>query len=127
MNMTKKNSRPAEADVPAGINVVVVRGVLSSDPVERTLPSGDRLMQLEVTARDGKGAASSVPVAWFTTAAIAWEAGEEVVVYGSVRRRFFQAGGGPASRTEVVADRVVPIRQSAKVAAVLADAVSRLV
>jgi single-strand DNA-binding protein len=124
---TKKTNRPLAADRPEGINLVVVRGVLSSDPVERTLPSGDRLIQLEVTARDSAGAASSVPVAWFTTAAVTWVAGEEVVVYGCVRRRFFQAGGGPASRTEVVADRVVPIRHSAKVAAVFADAASRLV
>ena len=123
---TKKNDRPVASDRPCGLNLVVVRGVLSSDPVERTLASGDRLVQLEVTARDRKGAASSVPVAWFTTAAVAWETGEEIVVTGSVRRRFFQAGGGPASRTEVVADRVVSTRHTAKVATVLADAVSRL-
>ena len=37
-----------------------------------------------------------------------------VVVVGRVRRRFFRAGGATASRTEVVADRVVPARQRAR-------------
>jgi single-strand DNA-binding protein len=34
-------------------------------------------------------------------------AGDEVVVVGTVRRRFFRAGGATQSRTEVLADKVV--------------------
>ena len=37
--------------------------------------------------------------------------GADVVVIGSVRRRFFNAGGATQSRTEVVADKVVPARR----------------
>ena len=35
---------------------------------------------------------------------------ENVVVVGRVRRRFFHAGGATQSRTEVVADKVLPVR-----------------
>ena len=34
-------------------------------------------------------------------------AGADLVVLGSVRRRFFRAGGATQSRTEVVAEKVV--------------------
>jgi single-strand DNA-binding protein len=36
----------------------------------------------------------------------------EVIVVGTVRRRFFRAGGATQSRTEVVADRIVPTRRT---------------
>jgi single-strand DNA-binding protein len=42
-----------------------------------------------------------------------------VVVTGRVRRRFFRAGGYTQSRTEVVADAVVPTRRRKRVDAVL--------
>ena len=71
------------------------------------LPSGDEVLALELTVRPAEGPAESVPVAWLAAppAAAAWAAGEEVLVIGRVRRRFFRAGGRTQSRTEVVADR----------------------
>lgn len=95
------------------MNVVILIGTLSSPPVERTLPSGDRLVTYEVTTRTDAGT-ESVPVTWFEppASATAVGEGEEVVVTGRVRRRFFQAGGATQSRTEVVADKVVPLRQA---------------
>jgi single-strand DNA-binding protein len=42
------------------------------------------------------------------------------VVTGRVRRRFFRSGGATASRTEVVAERVIPARQVVRVAKALA-------
>jgi single-strand DNA-binding protein len=118
---------------PAGTNVVVLRGVLSRDPEARQLPSGDALVAYDVTVRpDATGAeapkAESVPVAWFDppSAATAMAAGDDVVVVGRVRRRFFRAGGATASRTEVVAARVVPARAPAKVRAALAWALTGL-
>jgi single-strand DNA-binding protein len=116
---------------PAGTNLVVLRGVLSRDPEARELPSGDALVAYDVTVRpepaSGEGArAESVPVAWFDppAAATAMAAGDEVVVVGRVRRRFFRAGGATVSRTEVVAVRVVPARAPAKVRAALAAALA---
>jgi len=117
-------SRPAMP--PPGTNVVVVRGVLSRDPEPRQLPSGDAVVAYDVTVRPGStsgepGRAESVPVAWFSPPAAAGglSAGDDVVVVGRVRRRFFRAGGATASRTEVVATRVVPARSAAKVRAAL--------
>ena len=52
------------------------------------------------------------------------EVGAEVVVTGHVRRRFFRAGGGTQSRTEVVADAVVPARSRARVRRAIDDAVA---
>jgi single-strand DNA-binding protein len=57
----------------------------------------------------------TVPVAWFDPPAKAsFEAGAEVVVTGYVRRRFFRSGGATQSRTEVVADTVVPANSRAR-------------
>ena len=93
-------------------NLVVLRGALTAEPRTRELPSGSVLSQFDVTTRD-EGGTQSVPVAWFDPpgAVADLDAGVEVVVVGSVRRRFFRAGGVTQSRTEVVAAKVVPARR----------------
>jgi single-strand DNA-binding protein len=92
-------------------NVAIVRGTCSSPPDLRVLPSSQRLAQLQVTTRvDGR--AMSVPVSvidpppWLEDL----EAGDELVVLGSVRRRFFRAAGTTASRVEIEADVVCRAR-----------------
>lgn len=84
------------------MNLVILEGTLSSAPRESTLPSGTVVANWEVTTSvDGK--AQSVPVQWdqLTKALSRVREGDSVVVLGSVRRRFFRAGGSTASRTEV--------------------------
>jgi single-strand DNA-binding protein len=100
-----------------GLNLVLLDGELSSQPVERELPSGDRLVNLEITIRSAPDRAESVPVVWLDPpAAVAqWARGRRVVVLGRVRRRFFRASGSTQSRTEVVAERVVPAGQGRRV------------
>lgn len=97
------------------MNMVILRGVLSRPAEVRELRSGDVLVHYEVTVpgRDG-GPAESVPVVWFTppTGARALDADTEVAVVGRVKRRFFRAGGTTQSRTEVVADKVIPVRRA---------------
>jgi single-strand DNA-binding protein len=99
----------------AGTNLTILVGVLSRDAERRTLPSGEHLVHLEVTVRPHGEHAESVPVAWFAAPEVAatWEKGEEVLVTGRVRRRFFKAAGATQSRTEVAASRVVPTRRKA--------------
>ena len=116
-----------------GTNLVVLRGVLSRDPEARALPSGDAVVAYDVSVRPEPSSgepsrAESVPVAWFDppAAASAMVAGDDVVVVGRVRRRFFRAGGATASRTEVVAARVVPARAPAKVRAALGTVLTAL-
>ncbi len=91
------------------MNVVILRGCLSSDPSCRDLPSGDILVTFEVTTRPPGGPAETVPVAWPNAPrrVATLPAGAEVVVTGRVRRRFFASGGATASRTEVLADAVL--------------------
>jgi single-strand DNA-binding protein len=109
------------------MNVAVIRGSLSRDPELRELPSGDRVVNYEVTVRD-VSPAESVPVVWVEPTG-SWDtlaAGDEVVVAGRVRRRFFRTATGTASRTEVVAERVVPARQAKRVQALLDKAWSAI-
>lgn len=112
-------------------NVVVLRGTVRGKRTERELPSGSIVVQFDVTtalAADGRHRSASVPVAWVdpTDAALV-VAGTEVVVTGTVRRRFFRVGGTTQSRTEVVADAVIPVRRRAQVATALEALAGRLV
>ena len=104
-----------------------MRGHLARPAEERVLPSGDRLVNFEVTI-EGPGRRETVPVVWFDAppGASAYENDAAVVVVGRVRRRFFRAGGATASRTEVVADVVLPAGFAEPVAAALRDAVARV-
>jgi single-strand DNA-binding protein len=89
------------------VNLAVLRGTCSSPAQSRVLPSGDTIVQLQLTTRSDSGAVS-VPVAVRKPAA--WvesiDAGARLVIVGTVRRRFFRAGGGTASRVEVDAELV---------------------
>jgi single-strand DNA-binding protein len=107
-------------------NLVVLRGTLVAEARLRELLSGSAVAQFDVTTRDDTGT-QSVPVAWFEPppSVAELEAGAELVVVGSVRRRFFRAGGATQSRTEVVAEKVVPARRGRDVRRAL-DAVGRL-
>jgi single-strand DNA-binding protein len=97
------------------MNQVVLIGHLSSAPQERALASGSVLWSLELTT-DTPNGAWSVPVAWFDPpAGVPFIAGDDVVVIGAVRRRFFRTAGGTQSRTEVVASEVLPAKAKRKV------------
>ena len=99
----------------AGTNLSVLVGSLSRDPELRRLPSGDEILALELTVRPDGRPAESVPLAWPAPPARAarWTTGEELVVVGRVRRRFFRAGGATQSRTEVVVSAAAPTRRPA--------------
>lgn len=124
--MPSSSSTSAVALEVAQFNVVVLRGSLSSDPVTRSLPSGDVLHALEVTVRTPGAPADTVPVVSTARLPAGLSAGAQVVVVGRVRRRFFRAGGATASRTEVVAERVVPGGRRPAVERAVAEACSRL-
>ena len=110
------------------MNLVVIEGFLARPAQHVELPSGTRLVTLEVTVRRPDGPAEPVPVTW--TDPPAWasilDTGAEVVVLGRVRRRFFRASGATQSRTEVVAHRVVRSTARAKVSALVTEAVDSL-
>jgi single-strand DNA-binding protein len=100
-------AHPRPADMAIDVNLAVIAGTLSSDPVERILPSGDLVVNYEVTCKFAD-VSHTVPVAWFAPPKrrAKLRKGDVVVLTGCVRRRFFRSGGVTASRTEVVAVKV---------------------
>lgn len=101
------------------MNVAVVRGVLSSDPVWRDLPSGSSVVALEVTTECDEGPRATVPVTVVDPSRRSelerLSKGDEIVAVGEIRRRYFRAGAATASRTELVASQVIPAARSARV------------
>ena len=114
--------------VPAGSNLVVLRGLIRRDPEFRVLASGDELMSLDLTVRLDEGPAESVPVVWPNPAAAAvkFVEGDDVVVVGRIRRRFFRAGGSTATRTEVHADKILSARSGVRIRSALEPRVEEL-
>lgn len=110
------------------MNTVAIRGTLSRAPRLRELPSGDRLAQLEVTTPLAGGGATSVPVVVASPSGRVLDlpSGAEVLVVGSVQRRFFRAGGATQSRTEVVAAALTEVRRTREARRLLQRAADEL-
>lgn len=109
-------------------NVVVLRGEIRGEPVERVLPSGAVVVQFDVAAHlDGSSAVAPVSMSDPPKATLACiEKGASVVVFGGIRRRFFRVDGHTQSRTEVVALQVVAARRRASVGRMLTRAIAAL-
>jgi single-strand DNA-binding protein len=108
------------------INLAVISGVMTNEPVCRELPDGATVAQFDVSTtvdRDGRPATVSVPVSWRDPTAAALSAlvpGGDLVVVGRIERRFFRTGGSTQSRTELVAERCLPTRRKKSVRSLLA-------
>ena len=109
------------------MNVVALAGKLSRPAAERVLPSGDRLVNLEVTL-PGPSGSESVPVVWPDppASALTLDTDQAVTVIGRVRRRFFRTAAGTQSRTEVVAESVIASHKGKRVDAAIRRAGDRL-
>ncbi|MGH9156412.1 MAG: hypothetical protein ACRD1K_11395 [Acidimicrobiales bacterium] len=109
-------------------NIVVVRGRLSRPADLRLLASGARQVELQVSVPGPDGRAESVPVVWPEAPAVAetLDVDDLVTVVGRVRRRFFRTGGVTQSRTELVAEQVIPSRQVKRARAALDKVAARL-
>jgi single-strand DNA-binding protein len=93
------------------VNVVVLAGTVSADPVERRLPSGDEVTELRISIPEPGRRHLPLPVAiWHSTVAKgviqAISKGDEVLVHGQLVRRFYRSGAGARSLTEVVANEI---------------------
>lgn len=99
---------PAEAR-----NCVSLAGRVSSAPIERELPSGDRVLtfRLVMTREQTAMTARSKQVSdWVDCAAwsgrarrsvASWQVDDRVEIEGALRRRFFRGPNGASSRVEV--------------------------
>ena len=113
-------------------NLAVLCGTITNSPTSRELASGSVVTQFDVSTPllpPERPATVSVPVSWPDPppSSLKWlDAGESVVVVGTVRRRFFRVNGATQSRTEVVAERVVPQRRAKSARHAIDDAVGFL-
>lgn len=91
-------------------NEVRLIGRISQEPVERILPSGDRVWTFRLVVPRGEGARSRQSVDSLECAvwaarprrSVSKRAVDDVVeVTGAIRRRFFRAAGSTASRVEI--------------------------
>jgi len=107
-----------EATDDTSLNHVHLRGRLASAALERELPSGDtvaifRLVVDRPPRRESSARVDTLDCAVFRgdvrRRLLRCEAGDVLEVEGALRRRFFRAGGGAASRYEV---EVTALRRS---------------
>jgi single-strand DNA-binding protein len=111
----------AQPQVPEPLNEVRLVGRVSAPPEERRLPSGDQLVSWRVVVERPPSRRAAPPGVRPTTIdtldCVAWAAGvrrtarglrpgDVVEVTGALRRRFWRAGAGASSRTQVEADVV---------------------
>lgn len=109
-------------------NVVVLVGTMATDPTTFTLRTGN-VVNFDLTTPLPGTAPLTVPIAWHDPSDAAVRGlhqGLDVLVVGTVRRRFFRSGGQTQSRTEVVAESVVPTRRTASMRSAVAAAAARL-
>lgn len=97
----------------AARNVVSLTGRVSSMPVERELPSGDRVVtfrivmpreQTPMTAKSKQVSDWVDCAAWggrVRRSVAAWQVDDQVEIEGALRRRFFRDAGGSSTRLEV--------------------------
>lgn len=108
------------------MNLSIVAGRLERPPAVRQLRAGDRIVTFEVLTppEEGRAAEPAVPVVWPEPRAgvVDLDVGDEVVVVGRVRRRFFRVGSQIQSRTEVAAEQVLRPRQRVKLRRALESA-----
>lgn len=113
-------------------NLVILRGAVAGELLHRDLQSGSAVVQFDVATMltdHERTVKATVPVSWVDPSTVALAPVKEglvVVVVGTVRRRFFRVGGSTQSRTEVVAEAVIPSRRTKQVAQVLAAASDQL-
>lgn len=110
------------------LNLAVVCGHLSRAPEEIPLTSGDVLVRYEVTIPHADQRADTLPVVAISPPVTArrLDAGDQIVVVGRTRRRFWSAGGATRSQVEVLASSVVPARRRAATTRALDGVVATL-
>ena len=110
------------------LNMVIVIGKLVRPLQVRSLPSGVSLASFDLQVARAGETGETVPVALFDVADRVrdCQTGEQLLVVGRVRRRFFRVGGNTQSRTEVVAELALPLGQTDEACSALAEAGSTL-
>lgn len=105
-------------------NLAVLSGTVTLEPTLRELRDSV-VLQFDLSTSPDDGVRASVPVAWHDPSPAqisSFTAGDDVVITGSVRRRFFRVGGQTQSRTEVIVTTLIPARRKKSANSALAAA-----
>lgn len=107
----KKRSGTAEKAEIDSLNEVLLRGRVSGEPVEKQLTSGDLVVEFRVVIpRKSREGVDTLDIAAWTSKARrtgrTLKTDEWVEISGAVRRRFWQAPSGLASRWQIEASAI---------------------
>ncbi|MDP1711428.1 MAG: single-stranded DNA-binding protein [Candidatus Nanopelagicaceae bacterium] len=92
-------------------NNVLLRGRVSGEPSERELPSGDHVVEFRIVVkRDTREGVDTLDIAAWSAKTrrkgLTLKADEWVEISGAVRRRFWKAPTGLASRWQIEASEI---------------------
>jgi single-strand DNA-binding protein len=119
-NKQQTNKQQTNKQQTTPVNLAIVCGPCSVAPELRVLESGTRVASLSVRVPAGEQATSVPVTVWDPPAWIeALDAGDEVIVVGQVRRRFYSRPGGVGSRVDLEAVTVARARDRRRVDAAL--------
>ncbi|HEY3292760.1 MAG TPA: single-stranded DNA-binding protein [Candidatus Nanopelagicaceae bacterium] len=107
----KKAESAREADANDSLNEVLLRGRVSGQPLEKELPSGDHVVEFRIVIpRKSRDGVDTLDIAAWTSKArrtsLSLKTDEWVEISGAVRRRFWQAPSGLASRWQIEASAI---------------------
>jgi hypothetical protein len=115
---TSKQQTSKQQSTP--VNLAIVCGPCSAAPELRVLESGTRVASLSVRVPAGEQATSVPVTVWDPPGWIeALDAGDEVIVVGQIRRRFYSRPGGVGSRVDLEAVTIARARDRRRVDAAL--------
>ncbi|MBC7463464.1 MAG: single-stranded DNA-binding protein [Actinobacteria bacterium] len=95
-------------------NLVNLRGRVSGSPLERELPSGDKVIEFRlIVTRESRVGVDTLDIgAWSAKArrkSATLKEGEWIEISGAIHRRFWQAPQGVASRWQIEASEITRI------------------
>jgi single-strand DNA-binding protein len=101
------------------VNVVVLAGTIAAEPVQRQLPSGDEVTEIRLSVPEPGRRLLPLPVTiWHETvgtrALMGLAKGDEILVHGTLARRFYRSGAGARSLTEVIASGIKKLEPAAE-------------
>ncbi len=107
----KKVASTVEKDENDSLNEVLLRGRVSGEPHEKELPSGDHVVEFRIVIpRKTREGVDTLDIAAWTSRArrigLTLKADEWVEISGAIRRRFWQAPSGLASRWQIEASAI---------------------
>ncbi len=105
-----KKQEVEEVEDPS-FNNVLLRGRVSGEPSERELPSGDHVVEFRIVVRrDTREGVDTLDIAAWSAKnrrkSLSLKPDEWVEISGAVRRRFWQAPTGLASRWQIEASEI---------------------